>query len=79
MARTTQKKPYFKMLLYGALSAASYIFLFANVEFVNENFVKGGVYAALPIITALYFSFVHGAFASYLISVLGLKAKTASH
>lgn len=79
MAKTSQKKPYLKTLLYGALSIASYVFLFANVDYVNEYFVKGGLYAALPIITAFYFSFVHGAFASYLISVLGLKAKAGSH
>lgn len=74
-----KKKPYVKMFVFGAMSLASYVFLFTHTGYVNENFVKGGIYASLPILTALYFSFVHGAFASNLISVLGLKANSSSH
>lgn len=74
-----KKKPYGKMIIFGAMSLASYVYLFTHTGFVNENFVKGGIYAALPILTALYFSFVHGAFASNLISVIGLKANSSSH
>ena len=43
-----------------------------------EYFIKGGLYAALPIITALYFSIVYGSFASTVISILGLQAAQAA-
>ena len=78
---TTQKKrkPYGKMIIFGILSLGSYVFLFTHLDFVNDNFVRGGYYAALPIMTALYFSFVHGAFASNLISVVGLKPNSNRH
>jgi hypothetical protein len=32
------------------------------------------VYTTLPIVTVFYFSFLHGAFASNVLSVLGLEA-----
>jgi len=57
------------------VSIASYIALFTHSSVVMEYFIKGGLYAALPIATALYFSFVHGAFASGVLSLLGLTAK----
>lgn len=70
-----QKKPYVNVVIFGALSIASYIFLFMNAEFVMENFTRGGTSAALPVATALYFSFLHGAFASNVLDVLGIEAK----
>lgn len=73
----TKKKPYLQTAIFGALSIASYVVMFANVDWVNEYFIRGGVFAALPIITALYFSLVHGAFASYLLSVCGIRAKSS--
>ncbi len=78
MSESPKKKPYFKALLLGALSAASYALLFTHVNQVMEYFVKGGWYAALPILTALYFSFVHGSFASTLLSIAGLQAAKGS-
>ncbi len=69
------KKPYLKIVILGAFSLASYIALFMNQEMVTDFFTKGGKYAVLPIATAFYFSFLHGAFASSLISVMGLEAK----
>ena len=42
---------------------------------VSENFTTGGWHAAYPVVTALVFSFIHGAFASNLLSILGLEAK----
>ncbi|MHB9111116.1 MAG: hypothetical protein ACYC4D_00585 [Thermoleophilia bacterium] len=80
MSKTTKKKPYPQALALGAISLASYYFLFTNVGLVMEYFVRGGVYAVLPIITALYFSIVHGSFASTILSILGLQAaKGAGH
>lgn len=73
-----REKPLLQTVVYGTLSLASYIALFMNQELVTDFFTKGGTYAVLPIATAFYFSFLHGAFASNLISVLGLEAKKHS-
>ena len=41
---------------------------------IMKYFTKGGMYAALPIVTVFAFSFVHGAFTSNLWSLLGIEA-----
>jgi len=74
LSKKTKKKPYPQALALGALSIVSYYYLFNHVNQVMEYFVKGGVYALLPIVTALYFSIVYGSFASTIISILGLEA-----
>ncbi len=74
--RDNIQKPIGKMILYGILSLASYFILFSNEEIVMEYFNRGGIYAALPIITAFYFSLVHGPFAGNMLSVLGFEPKT---
>lgn len=74
-SKMQKKKPYVKTTVLGVFSLASYIALFMNQGIIMEQFTRGGVYAALPIATAFYFSFLHGAFASNLISVMGLEAK----
>jgi len=68
-------KPYLKTLVFGAISLGSYVYLFSNEKLVTDVFTRGGIYAAWPIATALYFSFIHGAFGSNLLSVMGLEAK----
>jgi hypothetical protein len=68
-------KPYGKAIVLGVLSLASYIAVFANEKLVTEIFTMGGWRTVFPIITALYFSFVHGAFASNLLTCLGIEAK----
>jgi hypothetical protein len=70
-----KKKPYAGMVIFGAISLSGYIALLANQRWVNEVFTMGGWHAAFPVVTALIFSFVHGAFASNLLSVLGIEAK----
>ena len=70
-----KKKPYAGMVVFGALSLSGYIALIANQQWVNEVYTMGGWHAAYPVVTALIFSFVHGAFASNLLSVLGIEAK----
>lgn len=74
-----KNKPYLGTIIFGIISLSSYVALFANQDWVTDNFTKGGYYAAYPIVTAFYFSFIHGAFASNLLSVLGLEAKKTSH
>ena len=39
-----------------------------------KYFTKGGIFAALPIVTVFAFSFVHASFASNLWSLLGIEA-----
>lgn len=77
--KKTKSTAYLKTLMLGLVSIASYYLLLTNQELVTKYFIKGGYYAALPIVTALYFSFVHGAFASSLLGILGITAKGSSH
>ncbi len=70
-----KKRPYLKTAVFGIISIASYVVLFMNVGFVMDNYTRGGVYAAFPVLTAFYFSFVHGAFASNVLDVLGIEAR----
>jgi hypothetical protein len=70
-----RKKPLGGMMIFGAVSLAGYIALMTHQGWVSENYTTGGWHAAYPVVTALIFSFVHGAFASNMLSVLGLEAK----
>ena len=70
-----KKKPYLMTLIFGAVSLAMYVALFTHQGWVTETFTKGGYYAAYPIAAAFLFSFIHGAFASNMLSVFGLEAK----
>ena len=69
------RKPYLAAVAFGILSLAAYLFLFSNHEWVMNNYTAGGWHFVLPVGTALIFSFIHGAFASNLISSLGIEAK----
>ena len=69
------KKPVGKMVLFGTVSAAAYYMIFTNEALVTNTFTLGGWHAAFPVLTAFFFSFIHGAFASNFLSVLGLEAK----
>lgn len=70
-----RKKPYAGMALFGAISLSGYITLMTHQGWVSEEYTMGGWHAAYPVMTALAFSFIHGAFASKLLSVLGIEAK----
>jgi hypothetical protein len=76
MSERKMKKPYMKAIIFGIISIASYLYLFQNSTLVMDTFTRGGAYAALPIAAAFYFSFMHGAFASNVLDVMGLEAKT---
>jgi hypothetical protein len=58
----------------GLGSLALYAAVFTNSGTIMKYFTKGGIFAALPILTVFAFSFVHGAFASNLWSLLGIEA-----
>lgn len=72
---TQAKKPYLSTVVLGAASLASIFYLFSNEELVTDVFTRGGVYAIWPLATVMFFSFIHGAFGSNLLTVLGLEAK----
>ncbi len=63
-----------KTVALGLGAAALYAAVFLNSGTVMKYFTRGGWYAALPVATVFIFSFVHGAFASNLWSVLGIEA-----
>ena len=69
------KKPYLQALIFGAISLSAYLYVFSNEEWVTNTYTMGGWHWVYPIGTALAFSFIHGAFGSNLLSVLGLEAK----
>ncbi len=62
-------------MIFGAISISAYVAIFMNEKWVIETFTKGNWYAAYPIVAALFFSFVHGAFTSNLITTFGLEEK----
>lgn len=68
------KKLVVKTILFGALSLTMYTAFFMNSAVLMTYFTKGLYYAALPILTAFAFSFVHGAFAGNVWSLLGIEA-----
>ena len=70
-----KKRPVLPLLIFGVISILAYLLLFMNEEWVMNNFTKGNWHAVYPIVTAFFFSFVHGVFASYFISTLGLEEK----
>jgi hypothetical protein len=71
---TKKKKPVGAMIVMGLISAAFYTTLLLKQDFVIETFGKGGLYAFLPIMTALVFSYVHGSFTGHFWTVLGVEA-----
>lgn len=70
-----KKKPYLKTAIFGAISLSAYVVLFSNERLVTTTFTMGGWHTVFPVATAFFFSFIHGAFASNLLSVLNLEAK----
>ena len=69
-----RKKVILKTIVFGAISLAMYGAFFMNSALMMTYFTKGFYYAALPILTAFAFSFVHGTFASNVWSLLGIEA-----
>jgi len=77
MATNTKERPVGKAIIWGIITVAAYLAVFLNVDTVMGYLTRGGgVFAVIVLVTALFFSFVHGAFANYLIESLGLKPLT---
>jgi uncharacterized integral membrane protein len=74
-AVSRKSKPYLGTLFFGICSLSAYIFLLTNQKLVTDTFTMGGWHAVFPVGTAFLFSFIHGAFASKLLSVIGIEAK----
>jgi len=70
-----KSKPYLNTAIFGAISISAYVVLFTNEKLITELFTMGGWRWAYPVGVAFFFSFIHGAFGSNLLSVLGLEAK----
>jgi hypothetical protein len=70
----TRSKLIGKTVAMGVGSLALYAAVFINSDTVMKYFTKGGIFASLPIITVFAVSFIYGAFASNLWSVLGIEA-----
>ena len=74
-SKSQKKKPYLEIVFFGAISIAAYITLFTHAEWVTANYTMGGWHTVMPVGTAVFFSFIHGAFASNVLSALGLEAR----
>lgn len=74
-APAVKRKPYLKTIIFGAMSLSAYYMLFTNEKLVTEVFTMGGWRWVYPVGAAFFFSFIHGAFASNLLSSIGLEAK----
>jgi hypothetical protein len=74
-APAAKSKPYLKTIIFGTISLSAYYMLFTNEKLVTEIFTMGGWRWVYPVGAAFFFSFIHGAFASNLLSTLGLEAK----
>jgi hypothetical protein len=71
-----KSKPYPQLIVTGIVSAMLYLLLYSYEREIMAAFTRtDGWYPALPVIAALVFSFVHGAFTGYFWDVLDVKAK----
>ncbi|NGZ26831.1 MAG: hypothetical protein G8345_08070 [Magnetococcales bacterium] len=67
-----------KTILWGSLSLALYVFLFANQDSVLQQTSKGAWNFLVLVAIAFLFSYVHGAFTGAFWESLGIKGKRAS-
>jgi hypothetical protein len=74
----SKRKPVGKMMLFGVCSAIIYVALLSYQGFITAYFTRGALYAILPIAGAFTLSYVHGHFAGYFWSVLGIEAKKSA-
>ncbi|MCC7485432.1 MAG: hypothetical protein IT529_10645 [Burkholderiales bacterium] len=66
---------YWRLLVSGVLSSILYFLLYWHEEAIMATSTRtDGLYPALPVVVALVFSFVHGAFTGYFWEALGVTA-----
>ncbi len=63
-----------KALLFGVASVALYALAFSFSQTMVTLFARGGAYCLLPVATVFLISYVHGNFASYTWTALGIEA-----
>jgi len=78
LALQKKRKALKSTIAFGLFSCVLYLAVFLNQGTVMTYFTKGGMYAALPVLTAFLFSFVHGAFTGSFWSALGIEASKKS-
>lgn len=64
-----------RALVLGAVSLILYVAVFTHQGIITDICTRGQWCAAFPIIIVLVFSLIHGSFANYSLSLLGVKAK----
>lgn len=69
-----KKKPYVQTVILGIISIAAYVYLLTHQDVFTNLFTRGGMYAALPLVAVFFVSFVHGPFASNVLSLMGIEA-----
>ena len=74
LARQKRRRALKSAIAFGVLTAALYLAVFLNQGTVMTYFTKGGIYGALPVMTAFLFSFVHGAFTGNFWTAVGVEA-----
>ncbi len=71
-----QGRPYGKLAISGVISLSLYLLLFFYEDQVMANYTRtDGFYPALPVVTALAFSFAHGSFTAYFWEMLGVRGR----
>ncbi len=71
-----RRKPYLQLIVSGAISGGLYLSLYLFHREIMVAFTRTDQwYPALPVVSALVFSFAHGAFAGYFWEVLGVSAR----
>lgn len=59
--------------VWGIITLVAYGLVFANQAAVLDYTTRGGFFAVLVVAMALVFSFIHGAFANYLLEAIGIR------
>jgi len=72
-AKANKRKVLVRSLIFGALSVSLYTAVFVNQAAILTMFTKGGLYALLPVSAVFLFSYVHGTFASNILSAMGIE------
>jgi hypothetical protein len=69
-----KKKKLFLAGALGVISVASYSIALSHQSYITQMCTRGGWYLVFPVVAAFYFSFLHGTFASNVLSILGITA-----
>jgi hypothetical protein len=68
-----KKKLLFTGIL-GVITVSSYILAISQQDYLTQISTRGGWNFIWPVTAAFYFSFLHGTFASNVLSILGITA-----